>query len=453
MKLRATLLTVGLLVLAGVIYVGVRYLPIGLTDAERYFDPVGERRLQDDEIGQLANIFDEYRSLSSSGDLFEGWDRDQRLAWKYAIAFAAYGLPSAMLIAAEQQRELQHLMFIMIQKMKSRLVWGDFTEMGMGEDPISYQNIMYKAHLNLMYGLYQLTTGDLRYAREYTWLTNQIVEEMRLHHRGIYEGATCEPDHWFVECNMISLLSLHVYDRLFGTHFTENEVRWTLEFVENRMVDPETGLFYRQYHPSLDVVDRGLLGYNNAWIIAFLSPIRPEWAQRLYPVWKDVFVSEYGPYATVDGKKGGSADATAHVFGMWAAKEMGDIDLYSKLRNTTDQLIGFEHDEQARSITYDYEGAYGLNGVVLATKIHTGWKTVLQHDWGHGGPVAVPDVSAMVWTDLLPTEVYDLDPKRPLPESVEGRECPNCLWGDLTPMRIPDAAKKLGATHVPEDLH
>ena len=74
----------------------------------------------------------------------------------------------------------------MIQKMKSRLVWGDYTEMGFGEDPISFQNSMYKGHLNLMYGLYQLTTGDLRYAREYTWLTNQIVEEMRLHHRGVY---------------------------------------------------------------------------------------------------------------------------------------------------------------------------------------------------------------------------------------------------------------------------
>ena len=173
---------VALLALAGLVYAGTRYLPFGLTDAERYFDPPGERRLQEDEIGQLTEVINRYRTLSASGDLFRGWNLDRRLFWKYTIAFSAYGLPSAMLIAPEQKEQLQHLLFIMIQKMKSRLVWGDYTEMGFGEDPISYQNIMYKGHLNLMYGLYQLTTGDLRYAREYTWLTNQIVEEMRLHH-------------------------------------------------------------------------------------------------------------------------------------------------------------------------------------------------------------------------------------------------------------------------------
>ncbi len=449
MKSRRVLAAIGLFVLAGMAYAGVRYLPVGLTDAERYFDPVGERRLQEDEVGQLEDVFDEYRTLSGTGDIFDGWNREQRLRWKYAIAFAAYGVPSTMLIAPERQRELQHLMFMMIQKMKSRLVWGDFTELGMGEDPISYQNIMYKAHLNLMYGLYQLTTGDLRYAREYTWLTNQIVDEMRLHHQGIYEGATCEPDHWFVECNAISLLSLYVYDRLFGTHFTENEVEWTLDFIEERMVDPETGLFYRLYHPSMDVVDRGLLGYNNAWILTFLRPLRPEWSERLYPVWKEVFVSEYGPYATVDGEKDGTADATAHIFGMWVAKEMGDVDLYDKLRNATDKLIGLEHDAATGSISYDHEDAYGINGVILGTKVHSGWRTVLDHDWGHGGPVEVPDVSGMVWTDLLPTEVYDLDPKRPLPEHVEGRECPGCLWGDVDPTRIHDADAEFGSAHVP----
>ncbi len=199
----------------------------------------------------------------------------------------------------------------------------------------------------------------------------------------------------------------------------------------------------------MDVVDRGLLGYNNAWILTFLRPIRPEWSERLYPVWKEVFVSEYGPYATVDGEKDGTADATAHIFGMWVAKEMGDVDLYDKLRNATDKLIGLEHDAATGSISYDHEDAYGINGVILGTKVHSGWRTVLDHDWGHGGPVEVPDVSGMVWTDLLPTEVYDLDPKRPLPEHVEGRECPGCLWGDVDPTRIHDADAEFGSAHVP----
>jgi hypothetical protein len=449
MRSRRVIAAVALLALGGLVYAGTRYLPVGLPDAERYFDPPGERRLQEDEIGQLTEVINRYRTLSASGDLFRGWNLDRRLFWKYTIAFSAYGLPSAMLIAPEQKEQLQHLLFIMIQKMKSRLVWGDYTEMGFGEDPISYQNIMYKGHLNLMYGLYQLTTGDLRYAREYTWLTNQIVEEMRLHHRGVYEGTTCEPDHWFVECNTIGMLSLYVYDRLFGTHYTENEVAWSLDFIEQRMVDPETGLFYRQYHPSHDVVDTRLLGYNNAWIITFLRPIRPEWSERLYPVWKEVFVHEFGPYATVDGEKGGAPDEVAHVFGMWAAKEMGDIELYTKLRNASDQLGGLTLDPATGGMTYENEDAVLVNGVTLATKFHAGWDAVFSHDWGHGGPVAVPDVSDLAWSDLLPARVYDLDPERPMPEPVEGRDCPNCLWGDPDRAGIPDAEDRLAASAPP----
>jgi hypothetical protein len=229
---------------------------------------------------------------------------------------------------------------------------------------------------------------------------------------------------------VIGMLSLHVYDRLFGTSYVENEVAWTLDFIERRMVDPETGLFYRQYHPSHDVVDTRLLGYNNAWIITFLRPIRPEWSERLYPVWKQVFVRELGPYASVDGEKDGSPDEIAHVFGMWAAKEMGDVELYGKLRNATDKLTGLERDPATGGMTYDSEDARLVNGVILASKLHAGWNAVLGHDWGHVRPVAVPDVSSMAWTDLLPAEVYDLDPARPLPEPVPGRDCPNCFWGD-----------------------
>ena len=56
--------------------------------------------------------------------------------------------------------------------------------------------------------------------------------------------------------------------------------------------------------------------------------------------------------------------------------------------------------------------------------------------------MAVPDVADMPWTDVLPVEVYSLDPERPMPEAVEGRACPNCLWGD--PERAMDAAGDVG---------
>jgi len=432
----------------GVILAGWRYLPIGLTNPERYFDPLADRKLQQDEIGQLENVSEEYMLLTFTGDLFPQWDREIRHMWKYGIAFTSYGLPSAMMINPEDKAVLGHTMSSMIQKMKSRMVWGDFTEWGHGSDPISFQNVMYKGHLNLMYGLYQLTTGDHRYAREFTWLTNQIVAEMRLHHNGHFDGSACEPDAWFVECNAIGILSLYVYDRLYGTDYTENESSWTLDFIEKRMTDPETGLFYRVYHPEHDIVDKTLIAYNTAWTLTFLRAVRPEWADRLYPVWKDTFVHEYGPYAFVDGKKDGSpSDPNAHMFGMWLSKEMGDVDLYGKLRNVTDQLIGLKKAEMPK-VGLAYDSDLMMTGSILATKLHMGWLEIFDYDWGDAGKGEVPDVSDMVWTDLLAVEVYGLDPEKQLYNRVEGRNCPNCLTGDSKVKDLPQCSLDAGESAI-----
>jgi hypothetical protein len=102
--------------------------------------------------------------------------------WRYGIAFTSYGMPSLMLIDPDNADRTKYIMGIMIKKMKSKKVWKDWIETGFGTDPITYQNIMYKGHLNLMYGLYQLTTGDRRFDREYTWLTRVIVKEIRKNH-------------------------------------------------------------------------------------------------------------------------------------------------------------------------------------------------------------------------------------------------------------------------------
>ena len=52
--------------------------------------------------------------------------------------------------------------------------------------------------------LYQLISGDERFANEYTWLTDKIVAEMRKHHaEGRHEGADCEPGRYFAQCNSI----------------------------------------------------------------------------------------------------------------------------------------------------------------------------------------------------------------------------------------------------------
>jgi hypothetical protein len=387
-----------------------KFLPTGMPDGEDYFKSIGERKLLEDEKGQWQYVRHLYGSMEASGDTFAGWDNHAQPFWKYAIAFTAYGMPSLALIDPENADMTKYMMWVMVKKMKSKKVWRDWVDMGFGEDPISYQNIMYKGHLNLMYGLYQLMSGDERFAKEYTWLTRQIVDEMRQHHEeGLYDGTNCEPDQYFVQCNSIGLLSLHIYDKLYGTNYTENEVRWALDFIHRRMVDPETGLYWMEYHPSHDNVERFLSGYTNAWAMVVLRPLDPEYNEKIYQSWKDVFVEEFGPYAYVKEFPDGGASPMATAFGIWAAKEFGDVELFTKLRNSTDKMGELTWVPKDAEMIYKKADNTLNNGTIFSFKIHAGWDEILNRDWGYETPMEIPDVSGMTWKDVLPQEIYEME--------------------------------------------
>ncbi len=385
-------------------------LPTGMPEGEAYFRPIGERELLPDEQGQWKYVRFLFGGLDASGDTFGGWNEDLQFAWRYSIAFSSYGLPSICLIDPKNADMTRYTMGLMVKMMKSKKIWKDWEEAGFGEDPISHQNIMYKGHLNLMYGLYQLMSGDDRFSREYAWLTGQIVREMREHHsQGLYEGANCQPDHYFVQCNSISLLSLHIYDKLYGTNYTENEVKWTLDFLRKRMTDPETGLYWMEYHPLQDTVERYLSGYTNAWSMVVLRPLDPDYHDGIYPVWKRIFVKEIGPYAYVREFPEGGPSEMATGFGLWAAKEFGDVELFTKLRNSVDKLgrLGWKSD----SAMWVYKKGDNTlsNGSTLSFKVHVGWQTILNHDWTSERPADIPDVSGMTWKDVLPQEIHEFE--------------------------------------------
>ncbi len=427
-KTKYSISVICVLILLTIVYIA---LPFGMPPVASYFESPENRVLQPDEIGQLRSLEEVFIRLSLTGDDFSDWDVTKQDQWKYAIAFAAYGLPSAMIIDAKNKKRYQAMMDNMIWKMKSKKVWGDFTDRGFGSDPISIQNIMYKGHLNLMYGLFQLSTGDKRYAREFTWLTQQLASEMRKHHKGIYDGVTCEPNAWFVQCNTISMLSLHVYDKIYATKYTENEVQWTLNFIFERMSDPDTGLFYAMYQPHHDLVQKRIYGYPNAWSLTFLNPLVPEKMPRIYKHFRESLIQEIGPYATVKGEIGGKPDAIAHGFGLWAAKEFDDKALFKKLRNSTDKFARLQRDEFG-GLSYGHKENLLMNGGVVASKLHLGWDTILNYNWGFQRST-IPDVSDMSWRDLLPSRTYALHDNLPLPSTTSRRPCPNCFWGDYNP--------------------
>lgn len=429
--------------------------PWGMPDAQRYFDPLETRQLQTDEKGQLTSTLEEFMKLSHSGDEFSRWNTEYQAFWKYAISFAAYGMPSAMLIDPDNADQYRVAMDNMIWKMKSKKVWRDFTDWGFGSDPITVQNIMYKGHLNLMYGLFQLSTGDLRYSREYTWLTQQIVKEMNLHHQGFYEGNTCEPNAWFVECNVIGMLSLHIYDKLYGTQYTKNQVQWSVDFIMERMRDKDTGLFYRNYVPNHDVVRTQIKGYTNAWVLSFMNVFEPDEMKKSYPSFKEHLTLQYGPYAAARLAINHQQDQIAQIFALWAAKEFNDVELFGKLRNAADKFGKLDFDKTTGGLVYAGENNTIINGVILGSKLHLGWSTLLNHDWGHKGiPYNIPNTDNMTWLDVLPTTIYQKQKgELVLPSTNKNRACPSCFWGDYQSIKMikqaqPNSTENICPDHV-----
>ena len=371
-----------------------------------YFEPIGERSFQEDEKGQWAYVKWQYRRMDASGDLFMDWDPEFQYWWKYAIAFLGYGMPSLALIDPDNKKEYLLYFSIMIDKMKSKQVWDDWQRFGFGEDPLCVQNIMYKGHLNLMYGLYQLMSGDERYSKEYRWLTEQIVNEIRDNEdkKRVYQGVVCEPNQYFIHCNAIGLLSLHIYDRLYNTNYTQVEVRKTLDYISTRLADPETGLFWKVYHPSHDVATREISGYTNAWALALLKVFNPEKYTALYPVWKKMFVVEIGPFVYVKEAPNGGPNRVATIFGMLAAKEFNDKELFDKMAWTVDTVGFLKGDLETDQKRYLFVDDTLLNGMMLSFKAHVGFDTILD-GFQVNTNAEIPKTKDMTWLDVLRPDV------------------------------------------------
>jgi hypothetical protein len=386
----------------------LNFWPRGHFDADLYFKPIGDRQLQKDEIGQFNYVFKMYEHLSFTGDEFKGWDPEEQLLWRYGIAFSAYAMPSIAIIDDSYADRAKLCLDHMIEKMKSKKVWGDWVEYGMGEDPISEGNIMYKGHLNLMYGLYQMMTGSEKYSKEYTWLTEKIIAEMRKHHaEGKHEGADCEPGRYFAQCNSISLMSLKIYDKLYDTRYADVEARWTIDFIKDKMTDEDFGFYLKMYQSKMRFCNPMLSGYTNAWTMAFLRTFEPEYNESLYPIWKNYFTKEIGPFAYVKEDPEAGASPLATMTGMMAAKEFGDVSLWEKLRNAIDKE-GFMASEEYHYLYQNFNNAI-YNGPVLWTKVHVGWDKILNHNWRHKRTITPPDVSDIVWQDILPQELLLMD--------------------------------------------
>ena len=371
-KKRIVIIVVAALALIAVAALGLwinSFMPVRQTPTTAYFSQLQSGHMTADEWMDYRSLQD---FMNQSVDVFKGYEDINPEMYKYGLAFTTYGLANIPFIEQGQRVAVGHYIDKMIQKMKQKIVWQDWMEHGYGNDPVVQHNIMYKGHLNLMYGLHQLITGSTKWDNDFTWLTNNISDEID----GVsYKGVTCEPDDYFSQCNSIGIFSLLLYDKLKNTDHSKEVNSW-LNWTKAHMIVQPYGLLARCYHPESDYVEQEISGYGNGWTIAFLHAIDPAFAESLYPKYKQTFIKEIaGVYAYATERPFGQPNTMATVFAILAAREMGDQALFNNILNAVEKQSPPTVDGNA--VSYKGLSKDGL-GLLFFSKIDIGLGNILK---------------------------------------------------------------------------
>ncbi len=213
---------------------------------------------------------------------------------RYPLAFAGYAsfllgarTPAYTDLAGRQLRNI-------IERMLEWQVWS-YVEVYWADepffpDPIYPGNVMYSGHLLQLMGMYQLLTGDDRYATEgvdFIWKDGTIIHytlhdiALRMHelmcaHRS--GGITCEPDLIFVYCNNHSSVGLLIYDTLYPTPSVYQALEKWRKWVQRRSVYLVDGPGYFKIVYSVQAhafIPYGEAG-GDAWGLGWMIPWNPD---------------------------------------------------------------------------------------------------------------------------------------------------------------------------------
>ena len=387
---RTSIFTIGLVVVGALAASAASSGFKRLTPTAEYFAQSENQKVTPDVAAQVKWLFyeDFEAPLYQPGAYFEPWKGIPDRFIRYSLAWSSYALANVALIDPSQRKLAAHGIDFAIQKIKQKRVWHDWQEDGFGngdvqkatlDDAVAHGNIMFKGHLNMMYALFQLVSGDNRYEEENTKLTKNIVDELE---KNPYAGIVCEPDNWFPQCNSNGYVSLALYDRIHGTSYSDKYVKKWVEFMEKHLVDPKTGTLYLSYHPSLKTAKQFVSAYTTAWTLALVHGLDPAFAEKHYPQFKETFLR-----VSKDGKKAfvretddtEEKDSLAMCQALLLAKEMGDHETFDRIMNT------LEEDAEPKFVNgqllYQKKSNPFLAEMLLWAKVHVGTKAMIEGDW------------------------------------------------------------------------
>lgn len=317
------------------------------------------------------------------------WHPERQAFYRYPLAFGAYGIPSVVMIDNDEYENAVACLRKSILLMKENAAWSDWTRNEYGTDAVYRYNIMYKGHLNLMYGLYQMMTGDDLFESEYQAITRNIVEEYRenLAERG-FIGIECEPDQYFYPCNSVGMMSLLFYDKNYGTDFAHEFVEPQLEFLKRTMTDPELHIPYFRWHPTHGNAEN--MTFGDWWTLAMIHVFDPEFYDLAWENSKRLFTVDildgracYTRAAlTAEGISTDMEQRTWIFYLPFCSKEYDDKETWTKIHTFFRMQYETDVEEDGLLRFHDHvDDETMMEAYWFLGDVHQGWRAVLDYDW------------------------------------------------------------------------
>jgi hypothetical protein len=318
---------------------------------------------------------EDFRVLGETGSARDG-------CYRYQLAFLAYGLCSVVDSDPALREEGRAMFTKLVEKMEHPTTLRYWKALGYGGNGGKTENVMYRGHLNLMYALAHDRFGETRFDGRLHDLSRALFEEI-----GGQRPICCEPDHLFVQCNAVTVLSLFLHDRAFGTDYASAGKR-LLKWARKNMPLEGTTLVREDYRPSTGKSSASRAGCANAWTISFLAPVPglETDVSAMYADWRRTFVE---PSLLPGAVKGApqreelpmeemiSSELLATTFGLLAAREAGDERLHQRLEWTVSKLERVV-EEFAGTLPPSWRAqARTFQTIALFARTFRGWNEVL----------------------------------------------------------------------------
>jgi hypothetical protein len=318
------------------------------------------------------------------------WDRNMHGWWKYPLAFATYSIPSVIMVEPTRYAEAASCLKKSILLFKDTPLWEDWVKYGHGPDPICCRNIMYKAHLHVMYGLYQLITGSTEFEPEYNQLTDIIIRELIENRQNEgFDGIVCEDDQYFPVCNSQIVIGMTVHDMVFGTKYYDEYGKRVSDFIATKISDPATKMILYKYHPSHDQAEAYLSGACNTWGLTQLHYTNPTDMQTGYENFKRLLVARQMDGALylkecvhASDPAMGLEESFGLLYALGLAREYQDPDLWAGFMKYLGQTSGLAYvDGRVRLVKATNGEEHHANSYILWGALHESWDQVFQYDW------------------------------------------------------------------------